>query len=227
MKVYYATDLDYAKNVFSEYNSKKINETTNANIMLCPAVRNSLKNIWSFGKNETFGFDYDLNYVTGRNVQDPVFRRQPMFENTNIINTGMSSLLFSESPLIAKVSAPYFHQAEYQKNGTFVGGKYDIGRWLRPIDAEIITWNEKGSIDFIGGQPMYYVEFLTDEKIEMVKYSATEDIHAFVTGLVSSPFQNKKNLQGSLDSRYEGFDRSDYRAAILEEIQANLLPAEG
>jgi hypothetical protein len=122
-----------------------------------------------------------------------------------------------------KITAPYFHFAKYQEKGTFIGGVFDIGRWYRPVEAEIITWEEKGVINFQGGEPMFYAEFLTDEKVTLIEYRHTELLEYLSNALINSPFQNLKNLQGTLDSRYEAFDRSDYKEAILEEIKANLV----
>jgi hypothetical protein len=224
MKVYYFTQMGYVKNVFADYTSKKVNLESTANMLLCPAVRDTLKNTWAVGSNKSFQVNYDGSSSPLYDGLDSlVVTRKPSFKETNIFNIKMSSYFFSEEPLMAKMSAPYFHQVEYQKVGTFVGGKYNIGKWIRPLEAEIMTWNEKGMINFIENQPIYYIEFLTDEKIELIPFQMTDTLVALSSALINSPLQSKENLQGSLTSRYEAFERSSYKEAILEEIKANLV----
>ena len=225
MIVYWSSDLDFGINCLSDL-QKKRTSNNQVNFLTCPAVKNSWKNVWMFGAKKDLFVEYNLDNVVVEGFKDAP-NRKPHLKNTNIFNLRKSSIFFSEKSLKAKVTAPYFHNVAYQKEGTFIGGVYDIGRWARPINAEIITWGEVGAIKFNGGEPLFYVEFLTDEKIELVRFKHSPLISQLSASLINSPFQTPKNFQGSLDSRYEAFDRSNYRAAILEEIQANLLPAEG
>jgi len=224
MKIYYCTQMGFVKNVFADYTSKKVNVESTANMLLCPAVRDALKNTWAVGSNKSFEVNYDSDLVPSyKGIDDLVVTRKPSFEKTNIFNIRLSSYFFSQESVMAKVTAPYFHKVEYQKNGTFVGGKYDIGKWLRPIEAEIMTWDEKGIINFVENQPVYYIEFLTEEKIDLIPFELTETLVVLSEGLINSPLQTKENLQGSLNSRYEAFERSSYKEAILEEIKGNLV----
>ncbi len=176
-----------------------------------------------FGADNDLVVEYDIDAAKELNSYPVELTRKPHLEGTNIFNLLKASLFFSEQPLRMKVTAPYFHDVKYQKYGTFVGGVFDIGRWYRPVHAEIITWEQSGTVKFRGGDPMFYAEFLTEEKVTLVRHKRTELLEYLSSALVNSPFQTPKNFQGTLDSRYEAFDRSDYRAAILEEIQANLI----
>jgi hypothetical protein len=107
------------------------------------------------------------------------------------------------------------------RQGTFVGGIYDIGKWFRSIEAEIITFKEKGKITFTKNEPLFYVKFSTEDSINLMRFSSTPTLLSLSNNLTISPFSDKP--QGSLESRYEAFERSNYREAILEEIKANLV----
>jgi len=227
MIVYWSSDLDFGKNCLVDLQSKRTSNSNPANFLSCPAVRSSWQNVWMFGADNDSILEYDLDSAKELNSNPVIMTREPHLEGTNIFDLLKVSYFFSESPLRMKVTAPYFHDVKYQKYGTFIGGVFDIGRWYRPVNAEIITWDESGTVKFRGGDPMFYAEFLTAEKITLVRHRHTEMLEYLSQALVNSPFQTPKNFQGTLDSRYEAFDRSDYQAAILEEIQANLLPAEG
>ena len=222
MIVYVASDLDFQVNCFTDLQSKRKSNNGQVNFLACPAVRRSWQNVWMFGVNRDIIVNYDLDNVNAHN--NPVtVDRLPHLKDTNIFSLCMANYFFSESPLKIKVTAPYFHKAEYQKDGTFIGGIFDIGRWYRPIQTEIITWQESGTINFKKGEPIFYAEFLTDEKITLVKYKHSNVLSGLSMGLIGSPFQTPKNFEGTLDTRYEAFDRSSYREAILKEIKANLV----
>jgi hypothetical protein len=222
MIVYVSTDLDFHVNCLVDLQEKRTSGSGQVNFLSCPAVRASWQNVWLFGLSRDVTVEYNLN--SAKSDDNPVeLTRKPHLKNTNIFNLCMANHFFSESPLKIKITAPYFHNVEYQKYGTFVGGVYDIGRWYRPVVTEIITWQESGFIKFTKNDPMFYAEFLTEEKITLVEYKHTPLLSSLASGLIHSPFQTPKMFQGNLDSRYKAFDKSGFRKAIIEEIQANLV----
>lgn len=222
MIVYFSSDLDWSANGLGDLQNKRTSITGQVNFLACPAVRASWQNVWLFGTNRDMTVNYSLNSATSND--NPVkIAREPHLKNTNIFNLCMANYFFSETPLKIKVTAPYFHNVEYQRHGTFIGGVFDIGRWYRPIQTEIITWQESGIINFKKDDPIFYVEFLTDEKITLVEYKHNDFLNSLSMGLIGSPFQSPKNFEGTLETRYEAFDRSSYRDAILGEIKANLV----
>jgi hypothetical protein len=149
--------------------------------------------------------------------------RKPHLTDTNIFNLDSSSFFFCEEPLKIKVTAPYFHNVDYQAKGTFIGGVFDIGRWFRPIESEIITWDDKGEITFTAGQPLFYVEFLTHLPVTLKQFSLNPTIEILAGALVNSPYQSTENMQGSLESRYQAFETSEFREGLLNEIKDALV----
>jgi hypothetical protein len=209
--------------VLNNLQSKRTTNNNPANFLACPAVRDSWHNVFMFSLLDSASITYDINSISSTNEVVVNQEREPHLLETNIFKIDSPSYFFAESPLKIKVTAPYFHNVSYQSKGTFIGGVFDIGRWFRPIQSEIITWQEKGVIEFKEGEPLFYVEFLTDETISLQKFNLTPTIDFLASSLVNSPFQNKENLQGSLESRYQAFEQSDFRLGLLEEIKINLV----
>jgi hypothetical protein len=227
MNIYWSSDLDFAKSCAMDLQEKRTSIKDQVNFMSCPAVRSSWQNVWMFGLNNDFVVEYDNEQVqdlSGHKIQR---ERHAHLKGTNIFNICREVSFFSKESVKVKITSPYFHKAQYQQWATFTGGVFDIGKWFRPIKTEIMTWEEKGSVLFVGGEPLFYAEFLTEEKISMVRYKKTPLLEELAHNLVNSPLSQPANFQGNLDSRYDAFERSEYRTLILEEIQANLLPAEG
>ena len=217
--IYYCSNLK-VKKVYSNLQGLRATEAK-VNFLGCPAVRDFFNNTFSFNFTETFTVKYKKGFASISNNKDIYYGREPQLLKTNIFNLTLSTLMFAEESLRTQVSSPYFEKTSYMQDGTFIGGLFDIGKWLRSVEAEIITFKEKGKITFTENEPLFYVKFLTDEPINFVKFEATETLLALSHNLVISPFSIKP--QGSLESRYEAFERSNYREAILEEIKANLV----
>jgi len=219
MIVYCGTSLKVEK-AYKQLQEKRTSNANPANLLSCPAVRDGWHNVFMFSIKSSFSVKHVTDFVERSDEGQVTRGRLPHFEDTNIFNIIEPTYLFAEIPLKIKVTAPYFHKVEFQKEATFVGGKFDIGRWFRPIEAEIITWAKSGEVQFNEGEPLFYVEFLTDLPIEIKHFVVNPIIEHLSSGLVNSPFQNSDGLQGSLESRYQAFENSDYRRGLLEEIKA-------
>lgn len=219
MIIYCGTNLKVEK-VYKQLQGKRTSNDNPANLLSCPAVRDSWHNVFMFSPKSSFIVKHVVDFVERSDEGQVTRERQPHLMDTNIFNIKEPTYLFAEVPLKVKVTAPYFHKAEFQKEATFIGGKFDIGRWFRPIEAEIITWAKSGEVHFKESEPLFYAEFLTDLPVEIKHFIVSPIIEHLSSGLVNSPFQNNENLQGSLESRYQAFENSDYRRGLLEEIKS-------
>jgi hypothetical protein len=222
MIIYYSSNY-VLKNVYKSLQTQRTSNDNPSNLLACPAIRDSWHNVFMLELKESFTVNHALDYVKRSNNSKITRNRSPHLEGTNIFNLCSASYFFCEEPLKMKVTAPYFHKADFQKEATFIGGVFDIGKWFRPVQSEIITWKENGEVVFKKEQPLFYVEFLTEEPVELIEFKLTPIIAFLANSLVESPFQNKENMQGSLHSRYEAFEGSDYRLGVIEEIKANLV----
>jgi hypothetical protein len=219
INVYYSSALKVTK-VYSHLQGLRSTEAK-VNFLGCPAVRDFFSNTYSFNLTEDFYVSYKKGFASASNNKEIYYKRAPQLIETNIFNLCFSTIMFAEKSLKVQVSSPYFEKSSYMRQGTFVGGIYDIGKWFRSIEAEIITFKEKGKITFTKNEPLFYVKFSTEDSINLMRFSSTPTLLSLSNNLTISPFSDKP--QGSLESRYEAFERSNYREAILEEIKANLV----
>lgn len=225
MKVYWSSPYTLTS-VYKDLQTIRVSQKEAANFLMCPAVRDLLHNVYALSLTESFKVKHVADLVERSDKKEITRDRLPHLKDTNIFNILGNSYFFSEEPLKIKVTAPYYQKAKYQERGTFIGGVFDIGRWFRPINSEIIAWEKQGEVEFEKDQPLFYVEFMTDSTIDLIRYESNPLIEALSAGLVSSPFQTKEGLQGSLESRYQAFENSDYRKGLIEEIKAALVSDE-
>lgn len=225
MIIYYSSPCSI-NNIYQDLQKQRTANENPANFLACPAVRDLWKNVYAFSPTASSIVTFALEGVSRSAGLSVSLDRKPQLEKTNIFNLNTPSYFFCEEPVKMKVTAPYFHRTTYQQHATFVGGIFDIGRWFRPLQTEILTWTEKGSVEFKKNEPLFYAEFLTDKKITLQRFVMNPIIHALAIGLINSPFQNEGIPQGGLESRYEAFENSDYRKGLIEEIKAALVSDE-
>lgn len=195
------------------------------NFLLCPSVGNKFKNTFVFRNtlHSRFNFDKDDN-INVLNKENNYVKmtslRKSTIKNTSMLNYNMQWIFFSEEPVVADFTPPYFHEPKYMKYGAIVPGEMNIGLWFRPYNAEIITWREEGEIEFLENEPLMYVKFNTDKKINLIKFNMNNKLNSYANACVNSTVAYGQNIP--LIKRYERFKKSKLNELILNEIRGTL-----
>lgn len=196
----------------------------------CPAFQNLAKNTYVFN----FPIDSSYSYNAQSNLQHKIEvlptskhfvalsvpRDQTMTTGPSI-EMSLRLHMFAEEPLEVMLTGPYLHKAEYMKSGFLTSGQFDIGQWFRTLNAEIQLYGQEGEITFKKGEPLLYVKFLTDKKINLKRFMLTEELDTYSRKTI-----NAKHVFGyrmSLNDSYNIFNRSRTRDIILKKIKENLI----
>jgi hypothetical protein len=226
LTVYWSSVLDL-NNVYKSLNKiKSQTRVQPANLLQCPAVQSGMDNLFmlSLTKDESYEWNVRADVTKGLNGTLDIPRtRYPHFEESDIFYLPYDSTFFCEESLQMQATAPWFHKSTFQENGTTVGGIYNIGKWFRPIIMDVCVWGNEGTIHFKAGEPLYYIKFLTDRPVQMVRYNTTSELDLFATTLINDPKRQENKRFGTLEKRYEIFEKSEMRQAIIDEIKANLV----
>jgi hypothetical protein len=212
--------------VFSDHLKNKDKSSKN-HFFQCPATSLKIKKTLAFKSPMTFGYDYDFsgdsktlepNSSTG--IQMNVIRDK-MLSNGPNFKLSMGYLMFADESLDVSFTSPFFHKATYMENCSAVPGNFNIGEWFRPYSLEVQSWSDKGSINFVEGEPMFYVEFKTNRPIIVKRYQQNQLLQKYADANMGST-----QLFGpgqSLRSRYERFRSIGMREKVLTEINKNLI----
>jgi hypothetical protein len=216
-------------NLLEDLSKRKSAQKQDASIFACPAFRNKTSNTYFF--TSPVSSQYTFKTISGNVFVAPADKNKRSMEASTLrpeslsgnphITLSLYFSLFAEEPLEATFSAPYFHEAKYTKYGSLVPGTFDIGQWFRPYTAEFNMWKEEGIFNLEEGEPLFYVEFLTDRPINIIRFKQTADSLAYAQNCSRSSGDFMRRFP--LSKRYEFFNKTRMRDLLLKEIKENII----
>lgn len=221
------------KSLYEETVSKKVSLKDNPNDFLrCPAFSDLAKNTFvhrapvdthaklDFGrKRATYIFDNSLDENKFRVKLD--FMRDPTIEGHNLIQYTWPILFFSEEDsMMATLTAPYFERTTSSQYGMVVPGRFDIGKWFRPMNMEFQLWEGVSEIKVVADEALCYIHFDTDKKIVFKKFIMNKEMDKLLVSILrASPFRRFARLS----DRYRIFEQSQSKQRVLKLIQNQLI----
>jgi hypothetical protein len=191
------------------------------NWMACPSVLNSTHN--------TFLVRNPLDVSVKINSNNTVDAKTPGssmllgirdFNETSILLDYFINIsLFSESEISVSQISPYLEN-KISSGVHLIPGKFNIGNWFRPLNASYFI--EDKDIDFVlkKDDPLYYLEFNTDKKIEFQEFYYTDSLIEIVNSTVGLK-RYKRNIP--LMNLYKMFKEEKLDKIVLKEIKKGLI----
>ena len=210
------------------YNNKNRSNKDRQTFLKCPAVTTVINNtlVWRAPKNTSVDIEVKDGMVELHKRIDngDMFHwyseHQPTISNNILITLDYHIIFFADADVDVLFSAPYFSKAPHLQYGAILPGKFNVGSWFRPYNAEMNLWAGNTHMEFKESEPIAYFTFLTDEKIKVQQFRMTEDLRAISYSMTSTgtwlPFK-------SLQERYQMFKQRNMRGVILNKIKENLV----
>lgn len=191
------------------------------NWKLCPAFLDGVENVYglkfpvdlditlSINGVET-NYDHDIaNYLV--NIRDI---------NLKFFSLGINLVFFSESDLDMELLPPYLEDNDFINKAVSVPGKFNIGKWLRPIDLALVLKGNHNRLKAKRGDVFNYLRF--NKPVKFVQFDYTQELSDIQKDILRS-----KMILGSkspaLNYYYSLFKNSKYRHKILRLIKQNVL----
>lgn len=209
-------------------------------IYSCPAFRNYFNNIFSIKSAISDKCEWPDNYL--KNIYDKLekeekdtlirlenfynllpfhARNKPSIPDYLLIGYKIGLIFFSDESLEAKFFAPNFPPKSPCENALLATGTYNIGEWFRPFNLEYFIPNVSKIFNIKENDDLFYIEFLTNKKLNFIKFNFTEDLKK-----ICSRFSFSASIDGrkkSLEDRYDILKEIYPKEFILEEIKKNIL----
>lgn len=200
---------------------KKFTTPQELDYLKCPAFVNNFKNTFVFKSPVDFEIDFDP--ITMESNIDPdssVVYSRMRDKISKIVDVHPYLIFFSEGSLEMSTFQSSLHWNDFTENTSFFPGKFDIGKWFRPLQCVVKTQNPK--IKIKRGDALFYVRFHTTKKINLIHYNYhLSDLK--LTTYMRSCLDLKFQYPGlGFKQIYNFFIRNRYNKRILEEIKKNI-----
>ena len=208
---------------FHSYKIRSDNWQSPIAVNYCPASNRALENIYSIKSLYDYSFTikdnqcssslYDQNFynehVNVRSIEQKVFS----FNNRYAFFTDEKSLE------ITAYEYPTFEQNEVSRRCIPISGKYDIGKWFRPLEFPFILKDEFDTFTVKEQDVLYYLRVHTNRPIVFKQFILTDTLRGMLNSAVKIT-SHKIDRFKTLESFYHMFKSKKY---ILKEIKKSLI----
>jgi hypothetical protein len=215
------------------YMAAEKNKKTNGPVFYsCPAYLEGFKN--SFVIENPFDFDFTFPYtmdtVLNANAPLPALdkktdtfiegwanTRPPARTDSLSIDISIAWIFFCEEDLIMRTTPPFLHKTEYGKTTLYIPGEFNIGSWFRPVDMALQMW--PGETDFKSpvGEPLLYVHFDTEEKVQLKRFYMTPEIYEISGACVKYKLFSPKSSLSKVYNIFKGAKLDKVLAKLIKE----------
>ncbi len=219
--ILYKEPTSLNKYLSKNINKERSNDVQNRGFMSCTAYKGLTNNTYVIENPIDSSYTLDGNMQsTSKNSLSALYKREPQLNNQILFEYNYPLIFFSEESLEMQFTAPYFLNAPHLKYGAVTPGQYNIGKWFRPIQTEINLWDNVKEFEIKKGEPLAFINFLTDKKIEFKMFEMTTDL-AKIMNVCATASTWEVNVP--LVNRYRRFHESKMLNKTIKKIKENLV----
>ena len=192
------------------------------NFFRCPGFIDSIENIHVI-KNPIYSklkTDGENVYAISETYMNAKMAGGPSIENHQVIEYAIQNIFFSEEDVEMTITSPYFSNSPYLCMGNVVPGKLNISKWFRPVNVEVQLHEGLKEIEFIEGEHLAYINFLTDRRVKLKRFELDQDLYRISLGCSTSV---NWETRVPLLKRYSRFINSGTNKIVLQHIKKNLV----
>lgn len=192
----------------------------------CPVVTSTLSNIFTLRSPVSTGASISRSpdgsatvNSHGTVVDFRARHQQSVIDRDSLMINNGGLLLFCKEEISVQWTSPYFSHALHLQYGALVPGSMNIGAWFRPLQLEFLLWKGVHDFELLRNEPLAYMQFDTDKRVNMVEFRMTQSILNIAAECVSS---SDVAPRVPLEDRYAKF-REERRDHLLTMIKDNSL----
>ena len=187
----------------------------NKEYLKCPAFSNEFKNTFIYKAIKDIILDIDPKTNEPTNLNNTEFILYP----NKRVSIPAYIMFFSDQPLEMSLIPASLHSNNFLDNSQLFSGKYNIGKWFRPLHIDFIA--KSPQINIKKGDDIFYLKFDTDKKINFINFGFNDEIYKIRTACTDlksvRPGYRFKEI-------YNMFTRIGYHKKLLKEIKKNITP---
>lgn len=204
--------------------SKFVKENTDIknSVDVCPAFRLEHQNIFGLKSLYSYEFSVDNDTVTSKMYDQEFYNWHVGVRNIKrkFFTFSQEFIFFTDSPSLEITGCifPYLENNDITDRCTIVPGRFDIGKWYRPLEFAFFLKSQYNEFKINQDDVYQYIKFHTDKKINFIQFKENESLKTYLKDTMNIR-ANKKNIF-SLDFYYKKFN---LKKLILKEIKDNIL----
>lgn len=207
----------------SAYNSQSVfaemykSQTT---FLKCPAFTGMYRN--TFTINNPYDFrvtaaDTGFQIEMPSPPQSPIADQRAEFPRFFSIYTPALFLISDSDSLEFEQVPPLLHNPV--PDAAYCTGGFDCAKHFRKLELALV--GKKDIVhDFKAGEPLYYIRFKTDEKVQFKRFFYTKKMDALLGAFIDKPFLTKRVLP--LSYYYDAVKKMGLKSRVIKEIKENL-----
>lgn len=179
---------------------------------VCPAHTDFIKNIFIIRSPIDLEFDY--SYPKGIITKDIELARLMFDVRFNVdslypqIELNLQHYFISDSSCEVIALPAFMHYNNFTNNATVIPGKFDIGKWVRPISCSFELKTKEGSVSIKKGDALFYIKFNTHNAVKLEKIKETSKELEKLNKLRYACIDLKsKNSMQPLSKRYQSLTK--------------------
>jgi hypothetical protein len=194
-------------------------------IFKCPAFKDYHKNLYAL----KFPLDYEVDIMPDGTLSTADYI--PEFNNsmwecrdpkTRLYSIRPYTTFIAEKPLEIELFSASTVDDSFNNDNFIVPGRFDIGKWIRPIECAFYAKSHVKKIKIEDGNPFAFIRFLTDEKVTFKQFHANPDIVNLLEQINQARIKTR-TIGRPLSFFYDMLARTRYKSYLLKLIKENLL----
>ena len=141
-------------------------------------------------------------------------------EDAFSVDFDLNYIFFSEESVDMAISPAYMHNTTHNEYGFVAPAKFNISSWIRPTPTIFQLWKDVRTLKFKKNEPVSYITFDTEKKIQFVKFELTPELFNMIKACGTYKFINPYQKMVQL---YDIFNKNGLRSRVLKEIKKNLI----
>jgi hypothetical protein len=208
--------------LYSDYRADAYDKSSTISMLACPAFQGLTQR--TFVIRSPLPCEYEIKDGVLSRTNPSSLRVEvvhpPNFNGQNLLTLMLPHMVFADHPVPMMVTSPWFHRTPHTQQGAVIPGRFDVGRWYRPIHVEINMWPGQTTLNIAEEEPLAYLTFDTEKKVVLQQYRLTPELVALGNTCARS---NLWNPRQPLWRRYKQFDEGHVREQVLGLIKDNIV----
>ena len=196
---------------------------TEDNVNKCPAMADYHKNLFAIKfplsyKIEVFS-DGDLcsELYTPKVFQEIVRIRD---KSKRLYSLNFNSVFVTDVPCDIEITSAHTIRNDFTKKTFLVPGKYDIGKWVRPLECAFFADPECDKIDINAGDVWAFIRFRTEDKVNFKRFFLDTKMLDMMSMFSSGVFP-RTDFKG-MGYYYNMMRQTGYKSRFMRLIKENI-----